>query len=598
MKRIIIQYIPFTLFVLSAFALKATAQQDSVLRQEVEVIKAYRPSISDAYKINDIPVIKEEPFQKPTFDYNIYSQPVFSTFSVSDLQAAKTADRPKQDPGYGMVQLGVGNYNKPYLNFFFNNNKTKNTLFGIHVKHLSSQGKVKLAGGDKVKAPFSDNYAEIFMKRFYRNSTLDVNVSFDRDGFNFYGFPNDSLPDVLTEDNQTINYWNSKQVFTKGAIQLKLKNTSVSKSSFKFGFDLDYHYFGTKTKQTEHYANFMAHLNKPVNDLEVLLDAGVNFNHTDGIFNTTTQLEGIRQQMWVLFNPAVKLGNKKANIQIGAKTYVIIDSDEDTRISATPNILANIIPIEGMLSFFAGIDGKLENNHYSKIAYENPFVDPLHDVKNSLHQFRFFGGINGKLSSKTNYKITADYSMIQDKPLYFLEQYVIPVVNEIPNPSVANNHFQVLYDDINILRFNAEIYHTASERLNLLLAADYYVYELKEQTEAWNMPDFKAKLSVEYKVTEQLQLSTEVFVVGERKSLIVDYNEFLFAPWSSTRGSSINKSYTMDMIIDLNVRGTYYIKNNFSLFAQLNNFGFQNYEHWLGYPVQSMNFLAGISFSF
>jgi len=54
----------------------------------------------------------------------------------------------------------------------------------------------------------------------------------------------------------------------------------------------------------------------------------------------------------------------------------------------------------------------------------------------------------------------------------------------------------------------------------------------------------------------------------------------------------------MDTAFDLNVRGNYDLTGKLSLFAQLNNFGFRKYERWLGYPVQSLNFLAGISYSF
>ena len=55
------------------------AQRDTTLTQEVEVVKAYKPSISDANKINDMPKMDEEQPQKPTFNYSIFSQPVYNT---------------------------------------------------------------------------------------------------------------------------------------------------------------------------------------------------------------------------------------------------------------------------------------------------------------------------------------------------------------------------------------------------------------------------------------------------------------------------------------------------------------------------------------
>ena len=72
------KYIIFTFILFIPCYSGHNAQRDTSLTKEVEVVKAYQPSVSDAYKINDIPTIKEEEHQKPVFDYTIYSQPIFS----------------------------------------------------------------------------------------------------------------------------------------------------------------------------------------------------------------------------------------------------------------------------------------------------------------------------------------------------------------------------------------------------------------------------------------------------------------------------------------------------------------------------------------
>jgi hypothetical protein len=56
--------------------------------------------------------------------------------------------------------------------------------------------------------------------------------------------------------------------------------------------------------------------------------------------------------------------------------------------------------------------------------------------------------------------------------------------------------------------------------------------------------------------------------------------------------------YNLPTIFDLNFNANYKITNRFSLFAQLNNFGFQQYQRWLGYPVQSFNIMGGLSYTF
>lgn len=175
--------------ILIGFTVSVKAQRDTTkLKQEVEVVKAYQPSLSDARKINDIPKIKEDKPTKPEFEYSIYSEPIFSTFSVKPVQAAKIVGEPKTEIGKGLLKLGVGNYMTPYSELFYNALPGKKSNFGMHFKHHSSHGDIKLLNDDKVEAPFSDNYAEIFHKHFYRNSTLSLNGFFERKGFQYYGY--------------------------------------------------------------------------------------------------------------------------------------------------------------------------------------------------------------------------------------------------------------------------------------------------------------------------------------------------------------------------------------------------------------------------
>ena len=94
--KTIIKYSFLLASIVAGTANVATAQQpDTKLKQEVEVTKAYQPSVSDAFKINDIPKIEEEATEKPVFEYSISSEPVFSTFSVKPVQAATMVGEPK-----------------------------------------------------------------------------------------------------------------------------------------------------------------------------------------------------------------------------------------------------------------------------------------------------------------------------------------------------------------------------------------------------------------------------------------------------------------------------------------------------------------------
>ena len=589
-----IKYIFLLLFIVSIYS--ANAQQDTSLTREVEVTRAFTPTILDANKINEMPKIDETEHIAPKFDYSIFSQPILNTFSVTQLKAATINNTEKKDTGYGLIRVGFGNYKKPYGEFFFNNLASKKSIFGIHAKHLSSHGNITLIGEDKVDAPYSKNEAEIYFKHDFSKKILSVNTHFKSDGFNYYGYPETAIPSILLEENQDINYQGTKQTFSKGGINISLKNPTAELDDPVFNFDLKYNYFGTKTEQREHFGEFKMDFQKPINTGTILTDAGVRFVQSNEIYNQTLSEIGKRTQTWLFAKPAWYFEGKTANVSIGFNGWFILDNDLDALAKITPNIRANYMPVKDVIKLYAGIDGNYINNHYSKIAYENPFVDPHHDVTNSFEKIHFYGGFDGKFSPKTNFKFGVDYSIIDDQPFYYLNEYYYPSPTVNPNPLIVNNTFNILYDNINLLKLNMEIFHASSEKLNLLLSGNYYAYNLDEQTEAWNMPDWDATLSIDYKITEQLSVGTDIYLIGGRKALIVEQpNPFIMyikVP------NPISKTNNLDTTFDLNVNANYQITQNLAAFGQLNNFGFQKYQRWFGYPVQSFNGLLGVSYAF
>lgn len=574
-----------------------SAQRDTTINREVEVVKSFQPTIQDANKIYDMPKIEETEIQKPGFNYNINSQPVSNAFAVNPLKAASIGASPKIETGYGLVRAGVGNYNKPYGELFFNHLTSKKSIFGIHAMHLSSHGKLELEGGDKVDAPFSKNLAEVYFNQFFRESVLSVNVDYNRDAFNYYGYPVNPVPEPLMDENQTVNYFGTKQAFSKGRISVKLNNPSIEITDPFFGFDFDYHYFSNKTGQNENFANLMAHVQQPFGFATGLLDIGFIYNRADNVLNFAKQMVDSRVQSILFINPAIYFDKKMFNAELGINAWYATDKDVDGQFKVTPNILLNFMPVKNVFKVFAGIDGNFINNHYSKIAYENPFVDPEHDLLNSFEKIRFYGGFDGKFAAKTNFKIGFDYSLIDDQPFYYLEEYTYPDPNINPNPQIVDNDFSVLYDDLSLFKINLEIFHRSSGKLDLMLSGNYFMYKLDEQKEAWNMPDWDATFNVGYKITEQLSVSADFYLIGARKALIID-SQFQNLLSNSAPPPPIYKSYNLDTAFDMNVRGNYKITEKFSVFAQLNNFGFQKYQRWFGYPVQSFNFLAGVSYSF
>jgi hypothetical protein len=567
-------------------AFPSFAQRDTILRQEVEVVKSFSPATMDFEKIPEAPVIRETEHKKPNFDYSIFSQPVFSTFSVTNLQAATIIGKPREELGFGLLRLGAGNYNKPYGEFFFNNKNTRNSIFGLHLKHLSSHGKLNLEGGDRVKTPFSTNEAEMFIKHMFRRSTLSFNVNVNHDGYNYYGYPGENaIPDSI---GNYAPWLGSRQAFTKGGINISLQNLAAGKRDPSTGFDFRYHHLGNKTGQREHFGNFTMNFKRPSDKVTMLIDAGVEHSRATQLLVDTLKVTGERNQTVIFGKPAVLIGNETINLKAGANLWFTFDSYYKTNFRITPNVRFNFIPVKELINVFAGIDGNHYHNYYSAVAYQNPYINPEISVKNHFEKFRFYGGFDGKFSTNTNFKLQVDHSTFVGHPFYYLTQKTeFPETPEVM--TYINNVFGVLYDDMKKLKFNGEITHTLGEKLSALLSASIYKYTMATEAEAWHMPAWDVNLSVAYQVTDRLRVASDIYTIGKRNGLVID---------NTYPKNLVKETYPMDMVFDLNARGSYDITSKISAFAQLNNFGFQKYEQWLGYPVQSFNFLGGISISF
>jgi len=593
---------------LTMLSFTAMAQKDTIQR-EVEVVKAYTPTTIDADKINDSPVIKDETHKKPDFSYSIESKPVFSTLSVKELKAATIIGKPAEESGYGLVRAGAGNYNKPYAEIFFNNPKGKNSIFGLHAKHLSSHSKLTLENRERVNAPFSENEAEMFLKYMFGKSTLSVNLGVDHNGFRYYGYPGtDTIPGFLknqTQEDQDLTCQGWKQTFTRGGIQINLQNIYASKSDPSTGFDFQYYRFGNKTGQREDYLKFAMNFKRPRQGFTLMADAGVEYSNVTNIYSGLFEEIPVlthRGQTWIFFKPSVLIGNETINLKAGAKTWLVAGILDKAQFKIAPDIRFNFAPVKEIINVFAGADGNYQHNYYSAITRENPYISPTLIVNNHLEKYRIFGGFDGKLSSKTNFKIQVDHSSFSQHPFYYLQGFRLPTMGIMPGPAFADNTFKVLYDDMKTLKFNGEITHHAGDKFNLLLSANIFKYTLTEQEKPWNLPAFDANISVNYAISDRLSVAADFYLIGKRDGLFVQlesspnptYTWETILPLSS----AIRKTYVMDTAIDLNLRGNYEVSRKFAIFAQLNNFGFQKYERWLGYPVQSFNFLGGVSYSF
>lgn len=593
MKPTYFKHIVLTAFFGGAL-LAASAQQDSTkLHKEVEVVKAYKPTISDAYKINDRPEIAKPSGDKPVFDYQIKTQPMITSFTIQPVEAARMKPEPGDPLQKGLLKLGVGNYFSQYGEFFYNAKASRSTDLGLHLKTDLSNGKVKLDNGDKIKAPDNDNLAELFINHQLRAGSLKTKLFFEHESFRYYGYTGDKMSDE--EKTASMPMWNEKQAYPKAGLSFSYAKKYDPRAQLNFNTGLGYQYMGTKTGQTEHLVNWDGHFSAPIDLMEGVLDAGILYSSTDSVYHSESGTLDKRSMTVLKVNPAAVFDSEVLKFRIGINSYTVLEKGEDADYMLAPNTRIEYAPAADVITLYAGTDGYLQANNYSTIVADNRFIRPDQNIKNTKYQYILTGGIKGKFLPQFGYNFYVSYASIKDQYFYYLQDTVM-TGGGLTNLH-KNNTFDVTYDKVKQLNIGGELNYNLNQEFDFRLKAEYHAYSLDSLQEAWLKPGFESSVSVFYDPAGPFKFTADLYFIGTRKALLqttqINSDDLTF-PIPTTDVEIKN----MDAILDLNVGVEYQFNKNLIFWGRTHNFAFKKYELFPGYTNQSFSVLAGISFSF
>ena len=546
----------------------AIAQRDSTkLNQDVEVIKPYKPSISNANKINQLPVIEDTTRFKPEFDYSIESRPITSGFKSGTVSIQEINTQTEKDAGIGYLKLGAGLYNTTYGELSINNNKSKNGIFGLRLRHLASDATRKLTKGDKVDAPYSQNHGEIFGSGLIGSTTLWGNISYDRDAFRFYGYP-DTIPVNISESP----LFDTKQHFQKAKIEIGLKSNENGNSKLGYKTGLWYHFFDTKTEQKENAFGLSGNFDYQFTKFKGLLETSYEHFTTKGIADDDYTAG------WLKIAPSILLSGDRWSLNGGLTLYSASETVGDYSLKMYPDLDFTYLAIPDIMTLYAGVNGYLQNSNYSAIAYENNWINPEHLVRNTDHQYVLTAGLKGLMTSEISYQAGLKYEKVNSMHFYMLTS---PGTSA---PFIYNNFFDVVYDDMEVFNLSAEISYIKGKDYNFSLKGNYFNYRSFGLAFAPHMPRFELQASGGFRIVDKVSGFSDLKITGQRDALI--------------RLAAGDRRINLEPIVLLNLGAEYELKPTFKIFGRIDNLLNQRYEQWLGYTSQGARLIAGISFSF
>ncbi len=566
-----INHIILVLITLSS-TLLFSQEKDTINTGVINVVKPYTPTISDAFKVKETPSIDdEETATKKDIKYNIFSFPVASTFTPAKGKAAMVEKSKPVKLYDNYATLGVGTYTTILGEVYLNNAISRTESVSGYISHHSSQGGIEdLLLDDK----FSNSKINVNYSNRLRDLTWNVEAGFQHQMYNWYGLPQSMVTVASANDID------GKHSFFGAHLgsDVTFENTYINSGSFLF------RRFGDNQGSGENRFVIKSTIDLPINREEISTD--IVFDYLGGAFDrsyeTTDELKYGNFQIGV--TPKYQLKQDDLTVNLGASVFYLNDTEaNDSKVYIYPNVTASYRLVNDILIAYGGVKGSLIQNSYYDFATENPFVSPTLFIQPTDQLYNAYVGLKGKVSSNMSYNISGRYISDRNKALFINNN-----ITATSQDYSYGNSFGIVYDDVDIFSLAGEINVDVNRNFKLGIKAEYFSYTSDTQVEAWNLPDIKGSLFLDYQINEHWFAGANVFYVGERKDQVL----------LTTFPAVTYRTNNLDSYFDANLHLGYHVNDQLSVFAKANNLADDGYQRWQNFPVQRIQLLAGATYKF
>ncbi|TVZ59010.1 TonB dependent receptor [Flavobacteriaceae bacterium MAR_2010_105] len=558
----------------SLYGFSQQREKDTINTDVVNVVKPYTPTISDAFKIKETPTLDDSTTAaKKQVKYNIFSIPVASTFTPAKGKAA-SVDKEKPVKLYdNYASVGAGTYTAILGEVYLNHQLSRAESVGGYFSYHSSQGGIDglLLDDDFTKAKLNVNYGSNL-----RDLSWNVDGGFEYQKYNWYGLPQPLF------DSSTANMLDVDHTFYSAHFggEIDFNDALVKR------IDMRFRRFGDDQDSGENRFVFNTGFDIPIQDevisTEISLDyIGGNFDrnyYTDSEINYGNINVGLA--------PSYQLREDDLTVNLGVRFVYLNDTEGGkNKFYIYPNFTASYRMVDEILIAYGGIEGGLHQNSYYELANENPYVSPTLFIFPTDRQYDASLGLKGKLSNSMSYNISGRYGADRNRALFKSNS----VLGGATEDYQYGNSFGIVYDDLKTYSVAGELNVDVNRNFKLGIKVEYFGYSTDLQEEAWNLPDFKGSLFLDYQIDANWFAGAGLYSVGERKDQF--YEEGTLSPTTPM-------TVTLDSYFDANAHLGYKISERLSVYAKANNMVNKLYEKWQNYPVQGIQFLVGATYQF
>jgi hypothetical protein len=444
----------------------------------------------------------------------------------------------------------------------------ENQFQGIYINHdANRRGPVSMSNSSR-----NENEAKVYSKTFTGNYFLDGQISFKRTENNYYGRPESAFISAPFIKDLEIAY--------------NKFNYSGSISNAKKDVKWDYIATSGLTYLTNSYTSKEWIWESK---LQGILHVNENFSaYLTGEMNlseNTFEKANDRRELYRV-KPTFLYKNNRLSLMGGLN----IVNEKEQRLSLNKTRLFPLLKIDfkplDFLHIFVGIGGDTYFNSYNQFSNENNWLEPRLAVNllNTTQSSNIYGGFKGSNERNLDFELKFGYSEYNNLAM---------LVNSTADPS----HFQVKYANTKVektakvFNMSGQVNYQTFDKVLSILKYDFNTYQDLAYADS-------ELITIDKPIHRPLMNLSFTNSITFKDNIIVSPDLFYISGLYSFEKSLTSTVEQMDDIIDLNLKVNYLITKKFNISVSANNLLGKNYQRYLNYNNQGLNYTVGVAYSF
>ena len=478
------------------------AQTGGELNRQMEVTRAYEPTVREASKLDIKPNMVDTVKLRPEFDYLIQPQPISYGFQVTPFRAAtiNVNDYRLYTPFYVKAALGV-----PFqslLDFYYNTTGMEKGFVSAYLNHYGSWSKIENDNG--VKAPATSTYNKVGAlgeRRFGRYS-LNGGIGYDYDLVSRYGYYTDGEPLAETFDTTADGL---RQYFSTLHARVAFGDTFEDLSHFNFRIAARGAYFNDRYDYTQTDFGASLELGKCFADRHEVT-FGVRYDAYRGNNDYQNDL--------VTVSPLYHLKTGKFDFALGVD-YTFNRMTDPAGLDRTrqknyffPRFQMRIDATSGYFVPYVEIDGRVRSNDYRSLSMENSYV--MSQLAPNTIEYNGRVGFTGSFSSSFSYKVYGGVSLLKDfltPANYYLLAGEPTAPDQQPMADTYGETFRMLADSLNLWTLGVDLEGRISGSFGLEASVQYQGFSSSSYEHVSGEPNLMARLNLRYSYRDKLILN-------------------------------------------------------------------------------------------